>query len=217
MKLNGREAGRRVRDAALRGRQGVLAVWSRLGIWQWAAVLVIGIAAGLGSALLAVASGRGEVRSGVWATSLTYGSAEADIYTRARVALFGLLALAREQTVYYTAARDASGELLSGDCTYIVRGRDLDARWWSITAYGPDSHLIPNEAGIYSYSKTSAVREADGSYVIRISAEPQPGNWLPVKRGERFDMTARLYNPAAFVVEAPAAVVLPDIVREGCR
>lgn len=217
MELNGEKTGGRMLETARRGGRSILGFWTRLGAWQWAAVLFAGAALGLGSALLAVASGRGEVHSGVWATSLTYGSAEADIYTRARVALFGLLALSREQTVYYTAARDASGEPFSGDCTYIVRGRDLDARWWSITAYGPDSHLIPNEAGIYSYSKTSVVREADGSYVIRVSAESQPGNWLPVKRGERFDMTARLYNPAPSVIEAPSAIVLPAVVKEGCR
>lgn len=211
------EAGRAGLLALLRLRRQAAAVWARLGAWQWGVALLLGAVLGIATALLSVASGRGELHAGVWATSLAYGSEAADMRTRARVALFGLLALSSEQTVYYTASRDGSGDLLSGDCTYIVTGRDLDARWWSITAYGPDSHLIPNEAGIYSYSKSSVAREGDGRFLIRVSADRQPGNWLPVRRGERFDMTARLYNPGAAVVENPAAVALPTIVREGCR
>lgn len=200
----------------LRARHRAQGAWISLGAWQWAVVVLAGALLGLGSAFLTIASGRGELRSGVWVTSLAYGSAEADIYTRARVALFGLLALSREQAVYYTAARDSSGERLSGDCTYVVTGRDLDARWWSITAYGSDSHLIPNDANIYSYSRTTVAREADGSFVIRVSARRQPGNWLPVRRGERFDMTARFYNPGVSVIEDPVAVRLPTVVREAC-
>ena len=211
------ELGKRALLAVLRGRRRAGAFWLSLGAWQWAVAVFAGALLGLGTAFLSIVSGRGEIHAGVWATSLTYGSAEADIHTRARVALFGLLALSREQTVYYTAARDGAGAALSGDCTYVVTGRDFDARWWSITAYGPDSYLIPNGEGIYSYSKTTVVREPDGRFVIRISADEQSGNWLPVRRGQRFDMTARFYNPDASVVEDPEGVPLPTIVKEGCR
>lgn len=201
----------------LRGGRHAASFWTWLGVWQWAAAVIPGIALGLASAFFLVTSGRGELHAGAWATSLTYGSAEADIYTRARVALFGLLALSREQTIYFTAARDSAGRPLSGDCTYLVKGRDLDARWWSLTAYGPDSHLIANEPGIYSYSKTTVAREADGGFVLRVSAAPQPGNWLPVKPGERFDMTMRFYNPAPSLAADLTGAPLPTIAREDCR
>lgn len=185
--------------------------------WQWAGVVALGVLVGAGSALYGVASGRGEIRVGPWATGTVYGSRDADMYTRARVALFGLLALGRDQTVYYTANSDDAGEPLSGDCTYLVTGTDLAARWWSVTAYGPDSYLIPNEARIYSFSKTTVTRDADDRYAVRVSAAPQPGNWLPVKAGEHFDMTARFYNPDPSVHDDPAAVALPSISKEGCR
>lgn len=187
------------------------------GTWQWTGVVALGLLLGFGTALYAISSGRGSVAAGPWATSMSYGSSDADMYTRARVALFGLLALSREQTVYYTANRDDGGERLSGDCTYVVTGRDLAARWWSVTAYGPDSYLIPNEAGVYSFSKTTVKREDDGSFIVRVSADRQPGNWLPVKAGENFDMTARFYNPAPSVHANPAAVALPHIEKESCR
>ena len=212
-----RKFGKKALLAFLRWRRQAGMLWLSLGPWQWAAAIFFGAAFGLGTAFLSVTGGRGELHAGVWATSLVYGSTEADIYTRARVALFGLLALSREQTVYYTAARDGAGAALSGDCTYVVTGRDFDARWWSITAYGPDSYLIANGEGVYSYSKTTVAREPNGRFVIRVSADEQPGNWLPVRRGARFDMTARLYNPDAAVIEDPEGVLLPTVVKEGCR
>lgn len=185
--------------------------------WQWAGAIVLGLAIGLGASLLAIGSGRGNIAAGPWVTSMVYGSSDADMYTRARVALFGLLALNKEQAVYYTASVDDAGERLSGDCTYLLKGQDLTARWWSVTAYGADSYLIANDAGIYSFSKATVAREPDGSYEVRVSAARQAGNWLPVKRGERFDLTARLYNPAAAVHADPAAVALPVIEKESCE
>ncbi|MFZ2466787.1 MAG: DUF1214 domain-containing protein [Parvibaculum sedimenti] len=139
------------------------------------------------------------------------------MYTRARVALYGLLALDRKETMYYTASTDDAGKPLSGDCTYVVEGKDLAARWWSVTAYGPDSFLIPNEANVYSFAKTTVKREADGHYIVRVSADRQEGNWLPVKRGQSFDMTARFYNPDAEVSAAPASAELPRITKESCK
>ena len=119
--------------------------------------------------------------------------------------------------MYYIAAKDSEGAELSGDCTYLVKGQNLAARWWSITAYGPDSYLIPNDAGIYSYSATTLTPEADGSFILRVSAEKQQGNWLPVKAGEQFDLTARFYNPEQSIYDDPGSATLPSIEKEGCK
>ncbi|MGB5950432.1 MAG: DUF1214 domain-containing protein [Parvibaculum sp.] len=185
----------------------------------WGGVLVLGLVLGIGSAFYTLKNGAlsGNVAVGPWGTGTSFGSAEADMYTRARVALFGLFALDKKETMYYTALHDSDGGELSGSCTYRVEGKDLAARWWSITAYGPDSFLIPNEANIYSYAMTTVKREADGSYIIRVSPEKQEGNWLPVKAGEKFDLTARFYNPEASVYANPAAAELPRIVKESCK
>lgn len=184
----------------------------------WGSALILAVAIGLGSAFWAVKRGApGTIAAGPWETGMSFGSADADMYTRARVAVFGLLALDKRETMYYTAIRDSAGGRLSGDCTYAVEGRDLAALWWSITAYGPDSFLIPNEANIYSYAMTTVKREPDGRFVIRVSADRQEGNWLPVKAGERFDLTARFYNPDVSVYDAPANADLPRIVKESCK
>ena len=185
----------------------------------WSGIVVAGLVLGLGTLDLRLRGGLGAdaVAVGPWHTNLTTGGAGADALTRARVALFGLLALDKKETIYYTANTDDAGDKLSGSCTYVVKGHDLAARWWSVTAYGPDSFLIANEADIFSFSKPLVKREADGSYIVRVSPTRQEGNWLPVKAGESFDMTARFYNPEPAVYTAPDKAVLPTITKESCQ
>lgn len=188
-------------------------------IIYWGGVAVLGVALGLASAFYALrVGGPGDgAANGPWKVSLAAGSLDADMYTRARIARYGLLALDRKETLYYLANTDSAGEPLSGSCTYALKGADLAARWWSLTAYGPDSYLIANDANIFSFTKTTVKHETDGGYIVRISADRQEGNWLPVKAGERFDITARFYNPDPAVSAAPQTAVLPTIVKESCK
>jgi hypothetical protein len=185
----------------------------------WSSAVGLGFVLGLGATalMLAQAGLSGGVSVGPWQTNLAIGSTEAGLYTRAEVARRGLLALSREETMYYTATTDSEGRPLSGDCDYRLRGMDLAARWWSITAYGSDSFLIPNDAGRYSLSRTTVARKPSGQWVIDIGAEPRGRNWLPVRAGQPFDLTARFYNPEPAVHESPAEVSLPEIERVGCR
>ena len=127
--------------------------------------LVGGVFLGLLVTWLSVVRGMsGDVASGPWHTNLLIGSAESDPVLRAQVALHGLFALNRGETIYYTAMRDGAGAALDGRCVYALEGRDPPARWWSITAYGADDFLIPNAQGRYAISKTRAPRRADGSF-----------------------------------------------------
>jgi hypothetical protein len=181
-------------------------------------MLIAGIALGLGATWVTAIRGAlgGGVSNGPWTTSLYTGSSEGGPYLRARVAVHGLLALSREETVYYTALRDSDGVMLNGNCTYRLEGRDPPARWWSITAYGADDFLIPNKANRYSVSLNSVVRNADGSFVIVLSKTKAEENWIPVVAG-RFDLTIRLYNPGAEIIADPAHVPLPAIKKNECQ
>lgn len=187
--------------------------------FYWGSALLVAVIAGLASVYWSLGARLSPISttSGTWQTGTTYGSIDADMHTRAAVALFGLLALDQRETIYYVAATDDTGEPLRGDCTYLLAGRDLAARWWSITAYGTDKFLIPNDENRYSYSQTSVARNADGGYAIRLSATSQPGNWLPVKAGETFDVLARFYLPNASIYHDPAGADMPTITRESCR
>jgi hypothetical protein len=186
------------------------------------AAILLSLALGLGSAFFAVRSGvaGGDVRNGAWRTNLTTGSADADLYTRARVAVGGLLALAPSETIYFNAVTDDAGEPLSARCDYALTGGELAARWWSITAYGADHYLIPNAAGRYSLGQTTIEREPDGAWRARVSTRKSAGNWLPSGDpgdAHAFALTLRLYNPDASVAAAPASASLPRIERETCR
>jgi hypothetical protein len=183
-----------------------------------AATIAIGIALGLATTWVTAIRGTmsGGVSDGPWSTSLDTGSSEGGLYLRARIAVHGLLALSREETVYYIALRDSDGADLVGACSYRLEGRDPPTRWWSITAYGADDFLIPNDANLYSVSKNTVAHNADGSFAVTLSRAKADGNWIPVAPG-RFNLTIRLYNPDHEVIADAGHVPLPTIGKETCE
>ncbi len=179
------------------------------------AMVLIAAILGLGSAWWVVRQGGLDaVRNGAWTTNLAVGSAAADPLTRARVALFGLFALNRSETVYFDAMRDESGEALRAACVYKISGGSLPARWWSITAYAPDQFLIANPAGRYSFNMKSVEPDESGAFSFVAAGQEQAGHWLPTGQ-DRFLLTLRLYNPAPEVVAHPERLTLPKIERQG--
>jgi hypothetical protein len=183
---------------------------------KFLAALVVGIVIGLLVTWLTIVRGMPEgISNGPWRTSLLIGRSGGDPYVRALVAVHGLLALNRSETIYFTATTDGSGQPLDGACTYQIAGHDPDARWWSITAYGPDDFLIPNPVDRYSISKNSVVRLAGGGFAASVGSAAEVQNWVPTARG-RFSLTLRLYNPGKTVAANPAGASLPEIVRGAC-
>src|SRR5688572_12763550 len=86
---------------------------------RWARYLVCGLAGaalGIGAAAYSVRAGAlgSSARIGPWATGIDFGTADAGAYTRAVVALRGLLALPAREARYYTAAEDDAGRPLEG-------------------------------------------------------------------------------------------------------
>lgn len=182
------------------------------------ASIVLALVLGLGSAYVAVRNAAPEdssVKNGPWTANLAAGGTNADDYTRTAVALAGLLALNKEETIYYGATEDSAGEPFDPACAYRVDGRDPDARWWSITAYGTDHFLIDHPSKRYSVSKSDVVRAPDGSFVVRVSTTQEAQNWIASSK-DGFQLTLRLYNPGATVRDDPAGVTLPSITKEAC-
>ncbi len=185
------------------------------------AVILFSLVVGGGSAWWMAQRGfrNGGVQSGPWTTNEHIGSKAAGLYLRAGVAVAGLLALNKSETVYYTAMTDSDGTPLRSNCAYTIEGSDPPARWWSITAYGADHYLIPNEQKRYAAGKTNVERGADGRFVIRAGGSPTAHNWVATPAGEpvNFSLTLRLYNPADTVTADLAATALPHIRKESCR
>lgn len=167
--------------------------------------------------LLTTAVEREGLRNGAWETNLTMGSQEAGMYTRAAIAVGGLFALSRQETLYFTAFQDDDGNMLEARCDYVLEGRELAARWWSMTVYGWDHYLIDNPENRYSYNMANLARQSDDSYQLHLSSNRRPGNWLPTGDSGVFSVTLRLYNPDASVHEHPATAELPSIRRVACR
>jgi hypothetical protein len=178
------------------------------------AVLVVGTALGLFATWLTVFRGSPtRVNDGPWKTNLTAGSTRSTPFSRAFVAVHGLFALNRSETIYYTAATDNDGHRLDGHCLYKITGTQPDARWWSITAYGADSYLIPNPANRYSIAKTISAQQV--SFTVQVGGRASGTNWIPVGPG-RFSLTLRLYNPGPGFLLDPAHAILPAVIRVSC-
>jgi hypothetical protein len=159
------------------------------------------------------------VTNGPWRTSTVTGGTDADLYTRANVAITGLFALNRTETIYFSANESDTHRKLRTRCSYIIEGKPLDARWWSVTAYGDDDFLIPNTAQRFSYNMGNLHDGSEGGFRILAAPTEQEGNWLPTGGGDGgFSLLLRLYNPGPELLANPATVPLPSITEVGtCR
>lgn len=182
-------------------------------------VVVVAVILALASAwwmLFRAPSSSQSVTVGPWHTSLVTGSVDADIYTRARVAIGGLFALNRSETIYFTALKDDDGRPLRARCSYAVEGRPVAARWWSITVYADDHFLIPNAANRFSYNMGNLKLGTDGTFRVMVAPTEQAGHWLPTgDGGGGFNLLFRLYNPSPEIAADPATVKLPSIKAIG--
>lgn len=192
-------------------------VWRRLGVAFLLYLLAVSL--GLGSAwwvLRKAPWSAHQVRAGAWVSSTLAGSPDADLYTRARVALDGLLALGRDETMYYVARSDDAGRPLRSRCQYQIAGLAPPARWWSITAYAEDLYLFDAPEGRFSLNGRHATLDAQGRFALVTGAQPQAGlHWLPTPGDRGLVLTLRLYNPAPAIVAAPAELAAPSIRRLG--
>jgi hypothetical protein len=173
------------------------------------------VAVGIGSAwvvLRKVTWSHTVVQVGAWTGSTLTGSPDADIYTRARVALGGLLALGRDETMYYIATQDDAGRPLRSHCTYRVEGQPPTARWWSITAYADDYFLFDAPNKQYSLNGTTAQLDNRGQFVLSTGPAAQPGiHWLPTPGNRGVVLTLRLYNPTPDLQAAPSKLQAPRV------
>lgn len=107
--------------------------------------------------------------------------------------------------IYPEAAFDTDKQKLNGQNKYILHFDEgmlppvLEDGFWSITAYGSDSFLIPNEINRYCINDRSNVTYSeDGSLDILLqNKNPESdleNNWLPVGSDD-FHLIMRIYLP----------------------
>lgn len=194
----------------------------RLFVWLFIAA-IFGLAAGGASALWAggmLKSGP-KMGNGVsidgWISDWSIGSPSANPYIRARIARNGLLALRKEEAVYFTRNRDEDGRLLREDCIYRVSGGAMPAQWWSITLYDGDSRLPMNDDLALSFDANDAQGQPDpDAWSFRVSADQYgrpDGFWVSSRGAGRFDLTLRLYLPSKALLDHPEASLTPPSIE----
>lgn len=151
-------------------------------------------------------------QSGAWNYNAALGSAASTPFDRAVLAVTGILGASKEQNVYYIAGIDSAGNPLRAGIEYKITGKDLPARWWSITAYNPN-YLIANEQDKYSVSKTAIAMDEEGGWEAVLTANPREDeNWIHSGGGDTdLALVLRLYNPTPDVLDDMGAVDLPEI------
>lgn len=158
----------------------------------------------------------GNVEIDGWRSDFAIGSEAADLYTRARVARHGLLALAKSEAVYFTRTTDNAGAPLRETCTYRLNGGAMPAQWWSITLYDGESMLPMNKDEALSFD---ASRAGDGAWEATIARTKPDGDgaWISSRAAGNFDLTLRLYVPDEALQQDPeTAFDPPTIERLGC-
>jgi len=177
------------------------------------------VALGLGSAWWVLKKApwmQAQVSVGAWRTNLLAGSPDADMYTRAAVAVNALLALGRDETMYFIASYDDEGKPLRSNCRYRVEGTAPLARWWSITAYADDMFLFDAPNQKYSVNGNTVPLDARKRFSFQTGpAQTQSGVWLPTPGNRGLLLTLRLYNPEPSLQASPSTLLPPRITKEG--
>lgn len=193
-------------------------------LFSYVAAILAGSALGLSSALWLAGlwpEGRnlafGDVDVGAWRSDFAIGSEAADPYTRARVARYGLLALAKSEAVYFSRSVDDAGVPLREACTYRLSGGAMPAGWWSVTLYDRRSMLPANTDGALSVDASNA---GEGAWEAVIAPVRPDGarHWISSRGAGTFDLTLRLYMPDAVLLATPKSALSPPKVEQiGCK
>ena len=106
--------------------------------------LLVAAAIGLGSTWFALTRNVafGAIKIGSWTAYPKSGSAEIDPYARASIARSGELPMGLGDGVSFIAKSDDAGRPLDGRCDVLVSGTTPQARFFTMTLYGPDGRLI---------------------------------------------------------------------------
>lgn len=182
--------------------------------------LLIATVVGLGATYLALTRGAafGALRIGSWTAWPKTGTSGADPYARASIARTGQLPVGIGDGVSFTALSDDKGKTLDGRCNVVVSGITPAARFWTLTLYNAEGHVVANSLNRYGFTSQEITRNADGTFEVVIAARASPGNWLPTGGVERYALVLRLYDTAVGVAtKAGREVPMPAIMTTDCQ
>ncbi len=176
------------------------------------------LALGLWSAWYAVRSPApvDTITLGSWQAWPNAGTADADPYSRARLARTGEIPLGSGEGLMLLALNDDAGEPLVASCDYRIAGQTPPARLWTVSLENRDGQIVKERDGVAALGSDMLLREADGTFEIALSQRPQGGNWISTEKATRFRVVIRLYDTTARTGTAVTTLVMPRITRDRC-
>ncbi len=182
-------------------------------------IFAIGLGVGGTSAWMAVRADNsfGSVKIGQWTSWPLAGSADADPYTRARVAKDGSVPLGAAEGLAFYLTTDQFGKPLDRECQYKIVGATPPARLWTLSTQDKNKRTIVSETGVENtaFSQT-LLRSQDGTFSINIGSQPAPGNWLSISGKGQMRFVIRLYDTPITGSAGLAEPVMPRIINRDC-
>jgi hypothetical protein len=159
----------------------------------------------------------GAVTISGWTAFPDIGTANADPYSKARVAREGILSLGRAEGLTFRAERDARGAPLRRECAYRIEGSTPPARFWTLHAADRAGRMIEtgDDRGAALHS-LALLRESDNSFAIAVSNRPAPGNWLQVSGSGAMRLVLTLYDTPVAGSTGISEIALPLVLEAGC-
>jgi hypothetical protein len=192
----------------------------RVPLWAWIITGLVASAVGIASAMAVTggAIGSSKIVVGKWSSDPLVGARAANPWLRARIARIGLLALSKEETLYFDRNVDETGQPLRANCRYQITGGTLPARWWSITIYDSDDFLPRNTDNAGSLDATRIGLAGAGNWqgVISSSAPTDNPLWLSSQSAGDYSLTLRLYHPATTRGAELAKIAFPKVSLIAC-
>lgn len=167
---------------------------------------------------LKATSGFGAIDLGAWSAYPELQTDKADPFAKAHRAGDGRILLGRAEGLVFTARTDEAGEALSGRCAYEISGNTPPARFWSLRVI--DSTGAPVSAPDRfpdSLNSWTTLRRVDGSFVIRLNANAEPGNWVWLDTRSSVNFILTLIDTPTAASASMVDLDMPIITRIGCR
>lgn len=184
--------------------------------------LVIAIVGGAWSVsyILDTFDGFGRLKIGQWIAYPQAGTADADIYARARAAKRGDISLGRTEGLIFQLWRDNRHHTLKSQCTYRLRGYLPETRLF--TLYAADHELHPqwvDDKLPTELSSDNVIWDQDGSLNVLISPQAQARNWLATRGNNEYGLILTLYDTPIATSTALQKLNMPtvEVVQTGVR
>lgn len=181
--------------------------------------LAVAAAVGLGLTYFALSRGAafGALSIESWDAFPKTGTTDADPYAQASIARSGRLPIALGDGVSFSVREDDNGKALDGRCDVVLEGITPTARYWTLTLYNRDGHLVANSINRFGFTSEEIVRRADGNFEVIVAPRANPGNWLPTGGVERYELVLRLYDtPVGVATKAGREVPMPAVTTRNC-